>query len=909
MASVVLHGNLSIDIFDPATTEWKRWLQRFQAAITIFQVPAEQRVLYLLHYIGSAAFDVICNKMAPADPYSTTLEELINNLGEFYAPEPLEIAENFRFHQRKQNDGEPIKDFVAALQKLSVHCKFGPYLKTALRNQLVFGLASSRAQSRLLETKDLTFDKAVQVATAMELSEKDSRQLQSKTAEIEYVGPKDRKPEQRGPRKKKFTSGKPAKEKIEAHKTNVGKLRTGHSSTSVNANISCYRCGRNHLASKCTLDRNIKCNFCGTPGHLRKVCMGAKRASANQVEEVLQVEHCEHRGKFFKTLVVDGKPLRFEIDSGAAVSIVSTSTVQRLFPRRRLKQTTIQLMTFCKTPIQVIGVLPVSVTWRDDILTLNLYVSEVDREPLLGREWIRQLHLFHLVDSINMTQVIENSTRSKIERLLDCYKKKLDPSLTKIRGLQASLTTKENINPIFLKARTVPFKLVPLVEQELQTLVEDGILEKVNTSRWATPIVPVLKKNNKIRICGDFSVTINPNLLTDKYPLPTVDELFASMAGGTKFTKIDLQQAYLQLEVREEDRELLTLNTHKGLFRSTRLMYGIASAPAIWQREIENILGDIPGVSVFLDDIKITGPDENTHMCRLEQVLSRLADANIRINEEKSEFFKDSILYCGYKINKSGIHKITEKTQAIDNMPPPQNVTELRSFLGMGYTFDIKYKNTRQHCNADCLSRLPVPMIPNIERDVVDVYEMEILQNTPVSTDKLVQATAADTQLQKILRALRENKEIPAKLRFNINQAAFSIQQEVGESVQCRNYSGNVKWKHGKIIHRLGKLHYKIELDDGRVWERHVNQLLRSGEFWDHPDEPQTKREPNVPETPEETEIQHTHSGAEQPRPPEVHQSPERAEVSVQNQAGDVGRPVRMRKPPERYTDTVYYRK
>ncbi|CAL1672282.1 unnamed protein product [Lasius platythorax] len=115
MASVVLHGNLSIDIFDPATTKWKRWLQRFLAAIKIFKVPVDQQVLYLLHYVGSSAFDVICNKMAPADPYAVPFEELVAILAEFYAPEPLEIAENFRFYQRKQKDGESVKDF-------SQHC-------------------------------------------------------------------------------------------------------------------------------------------------------------------------------------------------------------------------------------------------------------------------------------------------------------------------------------------------------------------------------------------------------------------------------------------------------------------------------------------------------------------------------------------------------------------------------------------------------------------------------------------------------------------------------------------------------------------------------------------------------------------------------------------------------------------
>lgn len=139
--------------------EWKRWLQRFLAAIKIFKIPTDQQVLYLLHYVRPAAFDVICNQMAPTDSYITPFDELITNLGNFYAPEPLEIAENFRFYQRKQKDGESVKDFVAALQKLTVHCNFGTYLKAALRNQLVFGLSSHRAQSRLLETKDLTFTK------------------------------------------------------------------------------------------------------------------------------------------------------------------------------------------------------------------------------------------------------------------------------------------------------------------------------------------------------------------------------------------------------------------------------------------------------------------------------------------------------------------------------------------------------------------------------------------------------------------------------------------------------------------------------------------------------------------------------------------------------------------------------
>lgn len=93
MTEVVLHGIFSIDTFDPVTTEWKRWLQRFLAAVKIFNIPENCQVLYLLHYIGSSAFDVICNKLAPTDPYIASFDVLVTNLRDFYAPEPLEIAE------------------------------------------------------------------------------------------------------------------------------------------------------------------------------------------------------------------------------------------------------------------------------------------------------------------------------------------------------------------------------------------------------------------------------------------------------------------------------------------------------------------------------------------------------------------------------------------------------------------------------------------------------------------------------------------------------------------------------------------------------------------------------------------------------------------------------------------------
>lgn len=112
-------------------------------------------------------------------------------------------------------------------------------------------------------------------------------------------------------------------------------------------------------------------------------------------------------------------------------------------------------------------------------------------------------------------------------------------------------------------------------------------------------------------------------------------------------------------------------------------MYGVASAPAIFQREISQILQGIPGVSVFLDDVKITGPNDETHLCRLREVLKRFHEHNMRVNVSKCEFFANSIEYCGYVIDRNGIHKMQQKVDAIQKMPRPENLEQVRAFLSL----------------------------------------------------------------------------------------------------------------------------------------------------------------------------------------------------------------------------------
>ena len=237
--------------------------------------------------------------------------------------------------------------------------------------------------------------------------------------------------------------------------------------------------------------------------------------------------------------------------------------------------------------------------------------------------------------------------------------------------------------PKFFKPRPMPFALKGAVGQELDHLEKYGVIKKVDSSEWAAPIFTVPKAEGKIRLCGDYKVTINQALTVDQYPLPKPDDLFATLANGHKFTKLDLSQAYLQLQLEESSQQYVTINTHQGLYQYTRLPFGIASAPANFQRLMDTILQGVPGAVCYIDDILITGKSEEDHLKNLKEVLTRLEKHGFRLKKDKCTFMANSVEYLGHRIDQEGIHALPHKVSAIVNAPAPTNVQELRSFLGL----------------------------------------------------------------------------------------------------------------------------------------------------------------------------------------------------------------------------------
>ena len=308
---------------------------------------------------------------------------------------------------------------------------------------------------------------------------------------------------------------------------------------------------------------------------------------------------------------------------------------------------------------------------------LGLVVVDGGGPSLLGRDWLERLRL----DWGEIRKV--HQAPSTLESLLVVYGNLFRNELGTIKGVTAKLHISPGAKPRFHRPRSIPYALRSRVDQALERLMSDGILEAVQFSEWAAPIVPVVKRDGSIRVCGDYKMTINQVALVDTYPLPLVQDILASLANGKSFTQLDLAHAYQQLVLDEESRPYTTINTHRGLLRYTRLPFGVAAAPAIFQRTMESLLGDLPHVCVYLDDILVTGESEATHLRNLAAVLERLESAGICLKREKCSFMIPEVEYLGHRISAKGIQPGSRKVSAVRDAPRPADISQLRSFLGM----------------------------------------------------------------------------------------------------------------------------------------------------------------------------------------------------------------------------------
>lgn len=374
-------------------------------------------------------------------------------------------------------------------------------------------------------------------------------------------------------------------------------------------------------------------------------------------------------------VTLDGHPCEFKLDTGAEVTILSDKDWS--LKKHKLTLTKQNLGGPGGTKLEVLGSFEGALEISGRKHKETVYVLKNQASSLLSKRACEALDLLRTSKEVYEVNPTETPN----------FKAEFPELFTGLGRFkeECRITLREGASPMCLyTARKVPHPLLPQVEKELKSMVEQGVISPVTEpTQWCSGMVPVPKSNGRVRICVDLT-SLNKAVVREIHPMKSVDENLAKLRGSSFYSKLDANSGFWQIPLNEHSQLLTTFISPFGRFCFNRLPFGISSAPEIFQRMMSSILIDLEGHGVIchMDDVLIYGQTEKEHDSRVRTVLQRMKDAGMTLNE-KCEFSKKKIQFLGHILSSDGIQADPAKISAILDYPPPTNITELQRFNGM----------------------------------------------------------------------------------------------------------------------------------------------------------------------------------------------------------------------------------
>jgi hypothetical protein len=222
-----------------------------------------------------------------------------------------------------------------------------------------------------------------------------------------------------------------------------------------------------------------------------------------------------------------------------------------------------------------------------------------------------------------------------------------------------------------------------IIEDEVQRMLNEDVIQP-SCSPWSSPVVLVKKKNGEWRFCVDYR-KLNKVTRKDVYPLPRIDDALDCLAGAKIFSMMDLKSGYWQIEVDEKDREKTAFVTSDGLYEFKVMPFGLCNAPATFERMMDAVLRGLKWniCLCYLDDVIVYASNFQEHQKRLRKVLGCIREAGLTLNSKKCSFGKKKLTILGHLVDQYGIYPDPQKIAAVTKFPVPDNIADVRSFLGL----------------------------------------------------------------------------------------------------------------------------------------------------------------------------------------------------------------------------------
>jgi hypothetical protein len=501
-------------------------------------------------------------------------------------------------------------------------------------DQLIFG-TSPRVREQLLLKADLTLTQAVDLAAQVESSIQTERTLTGKEGD--------------GIKKVAASTGRRS-----------ASTKTKSTRPQRHAEHRCSHCGRVGHASGADPDcpaRGQECKTCGKRNHFAIVCKSSTQAQRGrpkirEVEvETLAVYSIRQTEGLYKTATVllNGKPARLLIDTAAKVSLLNSTTFQQIFgDESELRPATRRLRSYNGTPIEASGEMRAKVEYDGSTVEDFTFTVVPEGDNLMGIDLVDKLKIQVRGPSGQLIASVSSRQPAAMPAWIPAELHDVSEGLGEIVGFSHRPRMHPGVPPVAQRPRRVPLALQQECVDQVNRWQEQGIVERVPRSyqpEWQSNTTCARKADGSLRLCIDLRA-VNKAVIPDQMVLPTFNDLVTIFSGSKVFTRIDLNQSYLQLPLHPDARDLTCFHTESGLFRFRRMPFGLSSAPAAFQKVIGHMLRGVSGTVHYIDDIVVHAATEAEHDKRVVEVLRRLRHHRVTVNGRKCSFRQRENRFC-----------------------------------------------------------------------------------------------------------------------------------------------------------------------------------------------------------------------------------------------------------------------